>query len=380
MKKKEPNIALVHDFLLYPGGAEKVLVDLSRMFPKAPIYTILCDKKSLPKIDNAFGGDLSRREIRTSFLQKCPRFLRKRYRWLVPFFASAVESFDLRDFDIVISSSGAWSKGVVTRTYTQHIAYIHSPMRFVWDYNERYWKERGERPGLLKRMIMSYIRVWDAQAAERPDTLLANSLYTQKRIKKYYRRESTLVYPGVFSGEKGSLIKRQSSKKYFLLISRLSAVKRIDLAVDVCNKLGLPLVIIGEGPERKKLEKMAGKNIRFVGWLPQEKLDFYYNKARAFLFPCQDDFGIAPVEAMLRGIPVIAVPGTSASEIIEDGKTGILCDAPTSDGMADGLRRFFEKEEYFSSKECKKKAQAFSREVFEEKIQKEISLVEKKYA
>ena len=177
--KGDPKVALVHDFLLCYGGAEKVLEVLCEMFPKAPIYTILHDKKSMR-------GKFSDHEIHTSFLQSLPRFLRVRPKWLLPLLPTAPETFDLREFDLVISSSGAWSKGIITRLNTKHIAYIHSPMRFIWDYNERYVQStHGKNPGFLTRTLLSYLRLWDHQAAKRPDVLIANSLYTQKRITKY---------------------------------------------------------------------------------------------------------------------------------------------------------------------------------------------------
>ncbi|NCU41334.1 MAG: glycosyltransferase family 4 protein [Candidatus Moranbacteria bacterium] len=371
MHNTHPRIAIIHDFLLYPGGAERVLVNIARIFPDAPIYTLLCDKKGLARIDASFEGSLSHRDIRQTFLGKFPSFLRKRYRLLSPLFPSAIESLDLRDFDVVISSSGAWSKGIVTRTYTKHIAYIHSPMRFVWDYNERYWKERKEKPSLVRRLFLSYLRVWDAQAADRPDILLANSFYTKKRISKYYRRESEVLYPGIFSGKEGMCLEgNDNNKKHFLIVSRLASPKRVDLAIEVCNRLRLPLVVVGDGPEMKNLKKSSGETIHFTGWIGKKDLENVYKKSRAFLFPCQDDFGIAPVEAMLRGIPVIAVPGASAPEIIGSDQVGVLCDAFSMDGLADGIRRFLEKEKSFSPKKIRYFAEKFSQKKFEQSLKK----------
>lgn len=363
---KKKKIAIVHDFLLYPGGAERVLVDLARLFPDAPIYTLLVDLDGLEKIDQSFGSNLFDRDIRQSFLGRFPKCLRKRYRLLAPLFPSAVESMDLRDFDVVISSSGAWSKGVVTRTHTKHIAYIHSPMRFVWDYNERYFSDRRERPSIFKRFFLSYLRLWDVQASDRPDELIANSLYTKRRIEKYYRRESTVVYPGVFSKKESSALSR--GNEYFLVISRLSPPKRVDLAVSVCEKLGLSLIVIGDGPERDRLSRMGKKHVQFLGWLPKEEMEVWYKNARAFLFPSLDDFGIAPVEAMLHGIPVIAPLGGSSSELIADDSCGILCDTQSMDGLADGVRRFLEKEKTFSPSHIQKTAQRFSQEAFDSAI------------
>jgi len=180
-------VALVHDFLTQRGGAENVLKCISDIFPEAPIYTLLYDKK---KMRGMFGG----RDVRPSYLQKFPKFFRKKPHRLALFFPVIPETWNLRDFDLVLSSSGAWSKGIVTKLDTIHIAYIHSPMRFVWDYNERYLQDRGMKVSFLKRIIFNYLRVWDKLAADRPDFLIANSKYTQKRIEKYYRRESTVIY------------------------------------------------------------------------------------------------------------------------------------------------------------------------------------------
>jgi len=172
--KKDLKIALVHDFLLYQGGAERVLKVLSEMYPEAPIYTLLYDKE---KMNRMFEG----KDIRPSYLQKFPKFLKKHYQWLLLFFPVVPETFDLREYDLVISSSGAWSKGIVTKLNTIHVAYLHSPMRFVWDYNERYLK----KPSIFTRFVFNYLRIWDRMAADRPDYLIANSKYTQKRIEKY---------------------------------------------------------------------------------------------------------------------------------------------------------------------------------------------------
>ena len=183
-------VAIVHDFLVDFGGAERVLADICSIYPDAPIFTLIHDEG---KMRGKFEG----KEIKTSFLQKFPKFLRNRKRFLLPFLMVAPETFDLREYDLVISSSSAWSKGIVTRLNTTHIAYIHSPMRFVWDYNERYLKEIGSRAGIFKRLVLNYVRIWDNQAAQRPDKLIANSAYTQRRIQKYYKRDSEVVYPGV---------------------------------------------------------------------------------------------------------------------------------------------------------------------------------------
>ncbi|MDD5083778.1 MAG: glycosyltransferase [Candidatus Moranbacteria bacterium] len=386
---KDKKVALVHDFLVCQGGAEKVLAELSEMFPQAPIYTLLYDKE-------AMRGMFSDKDIRTSFLQNFPRFLRKRYRFLLPFFPVAIEAFDLRDFDIVISSSGAWSKGIVTRLNTRHIAYIHSPMRYVWDYNEHYLKEiGGGRLGLFKRMMLSYLRVWDREAADRPDVLIANSSYTQSRIAKYYRRESTVVYPPVTGSGQQSVIGEEQfaitndhnmitddakgdffgfgSKEYFLIVSRLTPNKKVELAVEAFNKLGLPLIVVGDGKQKQRLGRIAKHNIKVVGWQDDAAVATLYEHARALVFPAEDDFGMVMVEAMRYGVPVIAYADGGALEIVQEGVTGEFFRAQTPEIMADGVRRFLESKAQYDADVIIKTTERFSREKFEKDFLKFLS-------
>ncbi|OGI32052.1 MAG: hypothetical protein A2271_01215 [Candidatus Moranbacteria bacterium RIFOXYA12_FULL_35_19] len=373
-------VALVHDFLNQYGGAEKVLEVLAEMFPTAPIYTLLYDKEKMR-------GKFENREIRTSFLQKLPKFFRRRIKYFLFFLPTAPESFDLREFDLVISSSGAWSKGIVTRLDTIHIAYIHSPMRFVWDYNEKYLRdERKEKWGFLIRPILSYFRLWDKLACDRPDYLIANSKYTQSRIKKYYRKESEVIYPPVDNNFQFPISNFQSisndqfsnnkkNTKYFLIVSRLSAYKKIDKAIEAFNKLELPLIIVGTGKEEKRLKKIAKSNIKFLGYQKDEKLPEIYKNARAFIFPGVDDFGIAPSEAMMYGVPVIAIKDGGIVEIVEEGKTGEFFTTSTAEIIADGVRRFIEKEEKYDREYIKQSVEKFSKEKFIREMREFISRV-----
>lgn len=370
---KDLKIALAHDFLLYPGGAEKVLEVLMEMFPEAPIYTLLYDAE---KMRGMFKG----KKIRTSYLQKFPRFLRRRHQWLLPFLPSAPETFDLRDYDLVISSSGPWMKGIVTKLNTIHISYLHSPMRFAWDYNEKYTDRFWGCKLWTARMILSHLRLWDYEAAQRPDFLIANSKYTQERIQKYYRRESVVIYPPAFSlsptlprrgrghvgepllpsGEGG----RRPDEGYFLIVSRLSPYKKVDLAVEAFNKLGLPLVIIGEGKQKKYLRKIAHKNIRILGWQNAEKLAEYYAGARAFIFPADDDFGITAVEAMSHGLPLIAYQKGGIMEIASERETAEFFGSQTVEVLADGVRNFIQREKEFDRTKIMDRASEFSKERF----------------
>ncbi len=367
MKSQDLKVAIVHDFLVQYGGAERVLEVLSEMFPEAPIYTLLYDKEKM-------GDRFVKREIRTSYLQKFPKFLRKRYRWLLPFFMIAPETFDLRDFDLVVSSTGAWSKGIVTRLNTIHIAYLHSPMRFVWDYNEKYLREEKKRC-FFSRILLNYVRMWDRLASERPDYLIANSKYTQERIEKYYRRDSIVIYPPAYT--EASASKPVVENKYFLIVSRLSPYKKVDLAVRAFNKLGLPLIIVGEGKQKKYLQKIAKKNIKILGWTSDEDLKNYYANARAFIFPADDDFGMTMVEAMSFGIPIIAYRKGGAREIVEEGITGEFFEAQTTEVLADGVGRFIGNEKKFEKDLIKERARKFSKERFIKEFNDFLSKIEK---
>ncbi len=351
-------VAIVHDFLTQFGGAERVLKTLSEMFPQAPIYTLLADEKIVQ-------SKFSDREIRTSFLQKFPKWLRKRKRYLLPLMPTAPETFDLREFDLVISSSGAWSKGIVTRLDTIHIAYIHSPMRFVWDWNERYLESIGKKLGIFKRLFLSYLRLWDYQASQRPDILIANSEYTKQRIWKYYLRESEVAFPPInISNDRRTDFQNDNKKNYFLVVSRLSPYKKVDLVVRAFNKLELPLLIIGEGEQKKYLRKIAKSNVKILGWQSEEKLAKAYQNARALIFPTVDDFGLTMTEAMSYGTPVIAVKKGGAKEIVKEEINGLFFKAQTPEVLADGVRRFMMNEKKYDKNVIMKSVEKFSKERF----------------
>jgi len=365
-------VALVHDFLTQPGGAERVLEVLSEMFPDAPIYTLLYDKEKMR-------GKFKDKIIHPSFLQKFPKFLRRRVKYLLPFLPTAPETFDLRDFDLVISSSGAWSKGIITRLNVIHISYMHSPMRFVWDVNEEYLRqqEKSRFINFFGRILSNYLRVWDKVAADRPDYLIANSKYTQERIKKYYGKDSTVIYPPVeLQIQSAELRKNYNSEliihnfEFFLVVSRLSPYKNIDKVVEAFNKLELPLVVIGEGQQEKYLKRIAKKNVKILGWLPDEKIKEYYAGARAFIFSGVDDFGIAPVEAMAYGVPVLAMRKGGARETVIEGKTGEFFDAAIPEVIVDGVRRLMENEKNYDKEFIKARSREFSKKKFIDEFRK----------
>ncbi|MFC1622971.1 glycosyltransferase [Patescibacteria group bacterium] len=354
---KKKKVAIVHDFLTQYGGAEKVLESLCEIFPDAPIYTLLYDRGKMH-------GKFGKKEVRTSFLNNFPEFIKKRKRYLLPFMMTAPEAFDLRDFDLVVSSSGAWSKGIVTRLNTKHIAYLHSPIRFVWDYNEKYLSDIGKKAGFLKRFILNYVRVWDHQASQRPDVLLVNSDYTRRRIEKYYRRTSEIVYPPAFVDDDYVRTEKRKEEKYFLVVSRLSAYKKVDLVVRSFDKLGLPLCVVGEGEQEEYLKKIATKNVKIVGWKNEKILKKYYAHARALIFPTVDDFGLTAVEAMSFGVPVIGIRKGGMKEIIDEGVNGEFFDEQTVEVLSDGIRRFMENEETYNREKIMIGAAKFSKDRF----------------
>ena len=364
-------VALVHDYLTRFGGAERVLLALAAMFPKAPIYCLLYDEQ---KMGRWFGPE----RVRPSFLQKFPRFLRTHHKYLLPLLPSAPETFDLREFDLVISSSSAFAKGVVTRPKTIHINYCHNPARFLWDYSFDYLKEQDL--GFFRRVIvklsLNYLRLWDRSASLRVDHFLANSKNTAERIQKYYRREAEIIYPPVRMSQfettsnapAGNFQKlgltEVLSGQYFLIVSQLTPYKKIDVAVEAFNKLELPLVIIGEGPQKAELQKIAKENVKIIGWQSDKAVSDYYKNCFAFIFPGEDDFGITPIEAMSYGKPVLALKAGGAMETVLPGITGELFEAAIPEVLADGVRRLRENYSRFSPLVIRKWAERFSEERF----------------
>ena len=385
-ENKKPKIALVHDYLICFGGAERVLKSLRNLYPEAPIYTLLYDESKMKKyFPNA--------KIRSSFLNKFPEFIRKRKKYLLPLLPTAAETFNLRDYDIVISSCNSFVKGIITKPKTVHICYCHAPTRFLWDWRINYLEEN--KIGKLKKLflipLLHYLRMWDRSAADRVDYFIANSQNTADKIKKFYGRESKIIYPPAAYGKtrwshspdrvvepitetspNPSFARRGKIEGYFLIVSRLSPYKKIDIAIQAFNKLELPLVIIGEGEDRKRLEKMAEKNIKFLGFQPEEKLFEYYQNCQALIFPGEDDFGMTMAEAMAAGKPVLAFRKGGALEIIKEGETGEFFDHPIPELLADGVRRLRKNVGNYDANEIRLRAERFSEERFEEEMELEI--------
>jgi glycosyltransferase involved in cell wall biosynthesis len=355
-------VALVHDYLIRFGGAERVLLELHNLFPEAPIYTLLYEEEQMGK----FFKDT---EVRTSFLQKFPHFIRRRHRHLLPLLPVAAESFDLRDFDLVISSSSAFAKSIITRPDTIHACYCHSPSRFLWDWSHEYLKEMrlGFVRAALAKIAVNYLRIWDESSSKRVDYWIANSRATRDKIKKYYRQDARIIYPPVALPAWEEFLEAQN-ENYFLIISQLTPYKKIDLAVEAFNKLKLPLVIVGEGPERERLERRAAENVKVLGWQNEKIKKEFLKNCTAFIFAGEDDFGIAPVEAMGWGKPVLAYRAGGALETVIPGVTGEFFDDATPEILADGVRRLRDNLSNYSPLVIRKWAEKFSEEKFRQEI------------
>ncbi|HEX9014497.1 MAG TPA: glycosyltransferase [Chloroflexota bacterium] len=323
-------LAIIHDYLNQYGGAERVLERLHDLFPDAPIYTSIYDPRTMPSRYRDW-------DIRTSFMQRFPGVMRHHQMYL-PFYPLAFESFDLGEFDVVLSNSSAWSKGVMTSPNTLHLCYCLTPMRWVWNYREYVQRERfGGTVRLVLPVVMNWLRLWDRVSADGVDQFATISRAVAARVAKYYRRDSVVIYPPV---DTASFRPADEHDDYFLVVSRLIPYKRIDIVVEAFNRLGLPLVIIGDGRDRAALQSRAGANIRFLGMIPDAEVKRYFARCRAFIFPGEEDFGITPVEAQAAGRPVIAYAGGGALDTVIDGVTGRLFKPQTADGLAEAIASF----------------------------------------
>ncbi len=330
---KAPRVAIIHDWLNTKiGGAEQVLLELARLYPEAPIYTLLFDAA-------VYDGIIDPDRIRTSPLQRFPRALRKRSRYLLPWAAGAIESFDLSEFDLVISSSSAFAKSVITGPATLHVSYCYSPMRYAWDYWPRYVDEQHVGP--IRRAaihhLVSRLRLWDYYSSSRVDQWIAISQTVAARIDKYYGQPSTVIYPPAAIHE---LLPNADRGNYYVTLCVLTPYKKVDLAIAACNALGRRLIVIGEGADRARLEQLAGPTIEFAGRVTEERKWELLAGAQGLLFPQEEDYGIAPIEAMAVGTPVLAYERGGAGETIIDGTTGLLFASQTVDGLSTAMKQF----------------------------------------
>lgn len=343
-------VALVADWLNQAGGAERVLTELHRMFPEAPVFTSVFDASAFP--DRLQGWD-----VRPSFLQRVPG-ARRRHRPFLPLMPLAFEQFDLRPFDLIISTSSACAKGVIPRPDALHLCYCHTPCRYIWDLRHDYVQGRIAAP--LIAPVAHWLRIWDRLSSDRVDHFIANSRETEGRIRRHYRRESEVIHPPVDVDR----IRPDGREPddFYLVVSRLVTYKRIDLAIEACNRLGRPLVVVGDGPARRRLEAVAGPTVRFAGRLGDAEVARLYARCRGFLFPGLEDFGIAPVEAQAAGRPVVAFGRGGATETVLDGQTGVLFDEQSTEALTAAIERF--ERTRFDPAACRRNAECFDRRAF----------------
>lgn len=358
MSSVKAKIALVFDWMTNSGGAEKVNIVLHEMFPEAPIFTSVYNPEKLKGFEDA--------EIHTSFVQNLP-FAKTKHQYYLGLMPNAYELFDLSDYDIVISSSHACAKGVITKPETLHVCYCHTPMRYAWDNWHTYIKEYKINP-ILKRFAkrrMHKLRMWDRLSAERVDHFIANSSTTKRRIEKYYRKHATII-PPMINTSKYKIA--ENPKGYFLAVGRLTPYKRFDLIVEAFNELKLPLKIVGTGIMKDYLRKNADQNIEFLGFVDDKTLNRLYSECEALIFPQVEDFGITPLEAMASGRPVIAYREGGALDTIMEDKTGIFFDKQTPGALVEAVKQYKKTRSKFNAEFIRQYARGFDRTVFEKRF------------
>lgn len=357
-------VAVVHDWLVNYGGAERVVEAILSIYPDADIYTLVYDEKKMGKI-------FPKEKVHTSFVQKFP-MATKLYTKFLNFMPKAFESFDLTSYDLVICSSSCCAKGVITAPNSKHIAYIHTPMRYAWDQFFEYKKKSGKLTQFFMNRWMPSIRQWDYISSQRIDTLIANSGYISRRIKKYWNRESTVIYPPVDTTRLSP--NGKEAEDFYVVFSRFVPYKRIDLAISACGQTGKKLVVIGAGSQEAELKELASKypnaQITFTGRISDEEVKGYLQRCKALIFCAEEDFGIIPVEAQACGRPVIAFGKGGALETVVEGKTGHFFKEQTPDSLIIAIKEF--EEEYskgtYNTDEIVKHAETFSTERFSKEL------------
>ena len=355
-------VAIVHDWLVAYAGAERVLEEIINCYPDADLFSVV---DFIPKNERGF---LKNKPVKTSFIQKLP-FAKKKYRTYLPFMPLAVEQFDLSGYDIVISSSHAVAKGVITGPDQLHISYVHSPMRYAWDLQHQYLKETGLVRGLqgwLAKRELHKLRMWDLRTANGVDHFLANSRFIARRIWKMYRREATVIYPPV---DVDSFTLCEQKEGFFLTASRMVPYKKIDLIAEAFSLMpDKRLYIIGDGPDFDKVKSKAGANVELLGYQPFEVLRNYMQRAKAFVFAAEEDFGIVPVEAQACGTPVIAYGKGGALETVTEGETGLFFDAQTPSSIIEAVKRFEDMKDRFIPSKIREKTLRFSKDRFRQEF------------
>ena len=366
MSISSPKIAVIHDWLVTFGGAERVLEHILSCFPEADLYVVI---DFLPEHHRQF---LQGRVIKTSFIQYLP-FAKSKYWNYLPLMPLAVEQFDLCDYDIIISSSHVVAKGVIAEPDQLHISYIHSPIRFAWDLQSYYLKAFGYQHGLkslFARLIFHYLRIWDSRTANSVDILLANSHFIARRIVKTYRREALVIYPPINTD---TFSFHKEKEDFYLTASFMNPFKKIDLIVEAFTAMpNQQLVVIGDGPDFRNIQSKAGANVTFLGYQPVEELRDYMQRAKAFIFAAPEDFGIIMAEAQACGTPVIAYSKGGAVEIVrgleEENPTGVLFSQQTVDCLVQAIEKFEVENYRISAENCRKNSLRFAPIHFQEAL------------
>lgn len=351
---KDLKVALVHDWLVGRGGGERVLYDIHTLFPDAPIYTLVYDQDKAPEWCKEC-------DIRTTYIQKWPG-AKSHHKLLLSFMPKAWEALDLTEYDLVISCCASCCKGVITRPDALHVCYSFSPTRYVWDLYYDYLENTNAIKRFFMKRMIHKVRLWDFQAAQRVDHFAADSNFVGSRIKKYYRRDFTTIYPGTRINEYPIT---EMPDDYYLVVARFVRYKRVDLAIEACNQLKKKLVVIGSGgEEEERLKKLAGDTVEFLGRVSDEEMERYYSRAKAFLFPGIEDYGITPVEAMSAGVPVLAFGKGGALETVQDGKTGLCFHDQTVSGLVHCIEEFERNGVAYSRQQIHDYSLNFSDEIF----------------
>ena len=358
-------VALIHDWLTGVRGGERCLEVFCELFPQAHLYTLL-------HIPGSVSPVIEKMAIKTSFIQNLP-FSKRGYRKYLPLFPMAVESFNLKGYDLILSCSHCVAKGIITPPDALHISYVFTPMRYVWDMYGEYFGENKKR---IIPFFTHYLRMWDVTSSQRVDNFVCISNHVANRIKKYYRREAEVVYPPV---DVDRFRKREKKEDYFLIVSSFAPYKKIDLAIKAFGQLGYPLKIIGSGSEEKRLKSMAPSNAEFLGWQSDEVVADYYSRCRALIFPGEEDLGIVPLEAMASGKPVIAYGKGGARETIMpyglknkrgETPTGIFFYEQSVASLIDAVKQFDRIEKEFDPSAIRKHALQWDRRHFKKKMEK----------
>jgi len=349
----EPRIAIVHDRLNVRGGGERLLEEIATLYPRAPIYTLIYD----PILFN--GSPIAKHQIHTSLINHLP-FATSHHRFYIPLMPFAIEQFDLHDYDVILSSSAAFAHGVLSRPDQLHISYIHSPMRYAWHQYQEHLGRIGYASFLLKPFLAN-LRRWDRVAGQRANSMLTNSAWTARLIHRAFEREAKVIYPPVHT-EKFAAGERR--KDYYLTVSRLVPYKRVDLIVRAFASLGHPLIVVGDGPEYKKLLSLKSPNIKILRRQTEAQLAKLMEEAKAFIYAAQEDFGIAAVEAQAAGCPVIAYASGGLLETVVDRETGLFYKEQNVTSLVEAVKKFENGEVHFSSKVISRNAQRFAVEHF----------------